>query len=76
MKVAEKVEKDLIRDGLHETYNDQIRDFLKRGVAVKLSQDEIDSWTQDYRLWASWFPYDGPKSFLLRGAESIPLQRT
>ena len=27
---------------------------------------------QDYRLWASWSPYDGPKSFLLGRAESIP----
>ena len=33
-------------------------------------------WTQDYRLWASWSPYDGPKSFLLGRAESISLQRT
>ena len=31
---------------------------------------------QDYRLWASWSPYDGPKSFLLGRAESISLQRT
>ena len=45
IKVAEKVEKDLLRDGLYECYNDQIRDQLKRGVAVKLSQDEISSWT-------------------------------
>ena len=29
---------------------------------------------QDYRLWASWSPYDGPKSFLL--GRSISLQRT
>ena len=34
------------------------------------------SLTQDYRLWASWSPYDGPKSFLLGRAESISLQRT
>ena len=31
---------------------------------------------QDYRLWASWSPYDGPKSFLLGRAESVSLQRT
>ena len=31
---------------------------------------------QDYRLWASWSPYDGPKSFLLGRAESISLKRT
>ena len=45
VKVAEKVERDLIRDNLHEAYNDQIRDQLKRGVAVKLSEDEMASWT-------------------------------
>ena len=27
---------------------------------------------QDYRLWTSWSSYDGPKSFLLGRAESIP----
>ena len=45
IKVAEKVEKDLLRDGLHDAYNEQIRDQLKRGVAVKLSEDELNSWT-------------------------------
>ena len=45
IKVAEKVERDLLRDNLYEAYNDQIRDQLKRGVAVKLSEDEIQSWT-------------------------------
>ena len=45
VKVAEKVERDLIRDNLHEAYNDQIRDQLKRGVAVQLSEDELASWT-------------------------------
>ena len=39
LKVEEKVEKDLIRDNLHEVYNNQIRDFIKRGVAVKLPED-------------------------------------
>ena len=45
IKVAGKIEKDLIRDGLYEVYNEQIRDFLKRGVAVKLSNEEMESWT-------------------------------
>ena len=40
------------------------------------SPDNSRSRTQDYRLWASWSPYDGPKSFLLGRAESISLQRT
>ena len=45
VKVAEKVEKDLIKDSLHEKFNEQIQDFIKRGVAVKLSTDELESWT-------------------------------
>ena len=45
VKVEEKVEKDLIRDNLHEIYNEQIRDQLRRGVAVKLSEDDLKSWT-------------------------------
>ena len=45
IKVAEKVERDLIKDGLHSHYCDQIKDFLHRGVAVKLSKEEMDSWS-------------------------------
>ena len=41
VKVAEKVEKDLLKDNLREVYNDQIRDQLKRGVAVRLSEEEM-----------------------------------
>ena len=44
-KVAEKVEKGLIRDGLHEAYNEQIKSQLERGVAVKLSEEEMASWS-------------------------------
>ena len=43
IKVDEKVEKELLSDNLHEAYNHQILDQLKRGVAVKLSDDEINS---------------------------------
>ena len=49
VKVEEKVEKDLIRDNLHEVYNNQIRDFIKRGVAVKLTEDELASWTGPFQ---------------------------
>ena len=44
-KVAERVEKGLIRDGLHEAYNEQIKSQLERGVAVKLSEEEMASWS-------------------------------
>ena len=45
VRVAEKVEKDLIKDGLHDVYCEQIKQFLDRGVAVKLSSEEMRSWT-------------------------------
>ena len=45
VRVAEKVEQGLVKDGLHAVYCDQIRQFLERGVAVKLSQEEMASWT-------------------------------
>ena len=44
LKVEEKVERDLIRDGLHTIYNEQVRSMLERGTAVKLSKQEIDDW--------------------------------
>ena len=44
IKVAEKVEKSLIKDNVREAFNEQIRDQLRRGVAVKLSDDELQSW--------------------------------
>ena len=34
-KVAQKVDKDLIKDGLPSHYCEQIKNFLSRGVAVK-----------------------------------------
>ena len=40
VKVAERVEKDLMKDGLHAAYNEQIKSQLERGVAIKLSADE------------------------------------
>ena len=45
VKVAERVEKDLMKDGLHAAYNEQIKSQLERGVAVKLSADEMESWS-------------------------------
>ena len=45
IKVAEKVERDLLRDNMYEAYNEQIRDQLKSGVAVRLTEDELKSWT-------------------------------
>ena len=44
LKVEEKVERDLIRDGLHEVYNEQVRSMLERGTAVKLSKQECEDW--------------------------------
>ena len=44
LKVEEKVERDLMRDGLIEVYNEQVQSMLDRGTAVKLSKQEIDDW--------------------------------
>ena len=41
VKVAEKVETDLIRDNMHASYFEQIKSQLDRGVAVKLSAEEV-----------------------------------
>ena len=45
MKVAAKVEKVLLKDGLLREYCEQIKQFLDRGMAVKLSSEEMESWT-------------------------------
>ena len=45
VKVADRVERGLIKDGLYATYNEQIQSQLDRGVAIKLSEDEITSWS-------------------------------
>ena len=45
VKVAERVEKGIIKDVLHSAYNEQIQSQLDRGVAIKLSDDEIVSWS-------------------------------
>ena len=34
-----------MKDGLHAAYNEQIKSQLERGVAVKLSADEMESWS-------------------------------
>ena len=44
IKVAEKVERDLIRDGFHAVYNEQVQGVLDRETAVKLTQEEMDEW--------------------------------
>ena len=49
LRVAEKVERGLIKDGLYSVYNDQIKSQLERGVAVKLSEEEISDWSGPYQ---------------------------
>ena len=39
-----KVQERLIRDGLLETYNDVVRDYIDRGVFRKISKEEMDAW--------------------------------
>ena len=49
LRIAQKVEKGLIKDGLHSVYNDQIQSQLDRGVAVKLSKEELSEWSGPYQ---------------------------
>ena len=42
--MAEKVERDLLRDGFHAVYNEQVQSVLDRATAVKLTQQEMDEW--------------------------------
>ena len=44
VKMAEKMEKSLLKSGYHETYNEEIKKALERGAAVKLSEQEIEEW--------------------------------
>ena len=44
IKVAEKVEKDVIKDSLHEVYNEQVKSMLERGTAVELTEQELRDW--------------------------------
>ena len=45
-----KVKKEFIKDGLCDSYNEQIQSQLNRGVAGKLSQQEMDDWTGPYQF--------------------------
>ena len=45
IKVEAKVERDLLRDEMHEVYNEQVQAILDRGAAVQLSSQEIEEWS-------------------------------
>ena len=42
--IETKVQERLVRDGLLETYNDVVQEYIDRGVFRKLSQEEMDDW--------------------------------
>ena len=42
--IETKVQERLVRDGLLETYNDVVQDYIDRGVFKKISQEEMDDW--------------------------------
>ena len=42
--IETSVQKTLINKGQLELYNDVVRDYIKRGVIRKLSQEELDEW--------------------------------
>ena len=43
-KIQAGIEAQIIRKGALEKYNEQIEDAVKRGLLVKLSQEELESW--------------------------------
>ena len=44
VKIAEKLEQKLIKEGNREYYNQEFQKYVDRGAAIKLSQEELDSW--------------------------------
>ena len=44
IKVEENVQQNLIKKGQLGIYNEVIRDYIKRGVIRKLTQEEMDDW--------------------------------
>ena len=44
VKMAEKMEKRLLKSGFHETYNQEIKKALDRGAAVMLTEQEKADW--------------------------------
>ena len=44
IKIAEKMEKRLLKSGHHETYNEEVRKALERGANVKLTEEEMNEW--------------------------------
>ena len=44
IKVEEHVQQNLIKKGQLGIYNEVIRDYIKRGVIRKLTQEEMDDW--------------------------------
>ena len=55
IKIAQRLWQSLKRDGLLETYNEEIEKYLQRGTFVELSQEEIDS-------------YEGPHQYIVHHA--------
>lgn len=44
VKIAEKLEQRLMKEGHREYYNQEFQKYLDRGAALKLSQEELDSY--------------------------------
>ena len=46
IKMETKFQERLVRDGLLETYNDVVQEYINRGLFRLLSQEEMDDWDQ------------------------------
>ena len=44
VKIAEKLEQKLEKENNREYYNQEFKKYLDRGAAIKISQEELDSW--------------------------------
>ena len=44
VRIAEKQEKRLIKSGFLEEYNKELKKYLDRGAAIKLSEEELANW--------------------------------
>ena len=42
--IETNVQKGLIKNGLLETYNDVVRDYIDRGVFRKIPKEELEAW--------------------------------
>ena len=66
VKIAEKLWRDLTRDGLLDQYHAEMRKYMERGTFVKLTQREMDEYEGPHQ----WITHHG----VIKGSVSTPLR--